>query len=91
MAKTNTAARKNAFTRWLETYLDESNHEDVSWDLTDRKGVAHFIGSDVVIEAIKGASKAEQAGIKATIVKIDFAAGNVNHFFRHLAGALINA
>jgi len=90
---TNTASntRKNAFVKWLETYLDESNHSDVSWELTDREGVAHFIGSDVVIEAIKNAPKHEQKGIKAMIVRIDFAAGNVNDYFRHLAGALINA
>jgi len=79
-----------AFTSWLDTYLDESEHQDASWTLTDNDGVEHFIGSDVVIEAIKGAPTHEQRGIKSMIVRIDFAAGDVNDHFRHLAAALIN-
>jgi hypothetical protein len=31
----------------------------------------------------------EQAAIKNTIVRIDFANGDVMHYFKHLAGALV--
>lgn len=85
------APRKSAFVKWFETYLDESNHQDRLWTLTANDGVEHIIGSDVVIEAIKNAPKHEQKGIKSMIVRIDFRAGDVNDYFRHLAGALINA
>ena len=42
----------------------------------------------MVVDAIKSTSAGEQAKIKDTLVRIDFANGNVLHFFKHLAGAL---
>ena len=59
---TNTAnnTRKNAFVKWLETYLDESNHQTAHWTLTANDGTVHMIDSDVVVEAIKSAPKHKQ-------------------------------
>ena len=78
------------FLRWFKRFLDEKNLQPVAWELTDRAGETHYIDSDVVIEAIYNCPLTEQAGIKNTIVQIDFVNGNVNDYFKHLAGALIN-
>jgi len=78
------------FNDWFETFLEEKNLPYASWELTAPNGTLHLIDSNVVIEAIKGAPAGKQAGIKATIVKIDFLNGDVNDFFRHLAQALVN-
>jgi len=43
----------------------------------------------VVMEHIMIASDAEKAQIKNILVKIDFANGDVNHFFEHLAHGLV--
>lgn len=77
------------FTKWFETFLDEKNLPFASWEIEAADGMTHMIDSDVVIEAIKTAPVSEQAQIKNTIVKIDFRNGNINHFFKHLAGALV--
>ncbi len=80
--------KKTAFTKWFETFLDEKSLPYAAWEIEGSWGL-HQIDSDFVIEAIKGAPASEQSQIKATIVKIDFANGDVNHFFKHLAGALV--
>jgi len=80
---------KNAFTKWFETFLEEKNLPLASWEIEDESGMVHFIDSEVVIEAIKAAPASEQAQIKDVIVKIDFANGDVNHFFGHLAKGLV--
>ena len=80
------------FNTWFDTFLREKQlPEVVNWDLTDNQGMNHFIGSAVVIEAIHNCPAKEQAGIKDMIVRIDFVDGDVNDYFKHLAGALINA
>lgn len=77
------------FTKWFETFLEEKNLPFESFELNN-SGEVHFIDTDIVIEAIKGAPAAEQNGIKNMLVKIDFLNGNVNHYFQHLAQALVN-
>jgi len=76
------------FTEWLETFLEEKNLPYEMWEI-EVDGCLHYIDSDVVIEAIKNAPKNEQEQIKKTIIQIDFNNGNVNHFFKYLAKALI--
>jgi len=84
--------RKNMtqFQKWFDTFLSEKELPYEAWDLTAKDGTPHHIDSDVVIEAIKGASSQEQESIKAMVVKIDFVNGNVNHYFQHLAQALVS-
>ena len=76
------------FTKWLDTFLAEKNI-DLGMTLTvegpsgpNHMEVAH------VVAAIKSANATEQAGIKTTMVKIDFANGDVMHFIKHLAKAI---
>ncbi|WP_166822591.1 hypothetical protein [Thalassoroseus pseudoceratinae] len=79
----------SVFLQWFETFLEEKNLPVAHWNITASDGTEHVIDSEVVIEAIKTAPAHEQAEIKTTIVKIDSLNGDVNHFFRHLATALV--
>lgn len=76
--------------KYLKTFFDEKNLPFVEWELTDNTGMTHFISNEVVIEHILIAPRHEQDQIAGVIRKIDFAAGDVNHFLKHLSGALIN-
>jgi len=80
-----------AFKKWFDTFLEEKNLPLANWHLTAPNGIVHQISSEVVIEAIAGAPAVEQAGIKNMIVRIDFANGDVNDYFRHLGQALVNS
>lgn len=77
------------FEKWFTTFLDEKDVQKVSWEIEDGTGTLHFISSDVVIEHVMMTVGDEQAAIKDMLVKIDFANGDVNHFFKHLANALV--
>jgi hypothetical protein len=79
----------NGFNKWFETFLTEKNLPYESWEMESQNGTFNIIDSDVVIEHIKIAPDHEQKAIKEMIVKIDFKNGNVNDFFKHLAGALV--
>ena len=76
--------------RYLKTFFEEKNLPLANWELEDNEGTVHWISNEVVIEHIFAAPRGEQEQIAAVIRKIDFANGDVNHFLRHLAGALIN-
>jgi hypothetical protein len=88
--QTKNVKTSRAFLRWFDLFLGEKNLSSVHWTLVDEAGFAHFIGSENVIEAIKLAPFHEQTEIRRMLEKIDFLNGDVNAFFRHLAGALIN-
>jgi len=75
---------------YLQTFFNEKNLPFAQWELEAADGTPHIISNEVVIEHIHSAPKSEQERIANVIRKIDFANGNVNHFLRHLAGALIN-
>lgn len=76
--------------KYLKTFFDEKNLPLANWELEDQDGVTHWISNEVVIEYIHAAPRQEQVKIANMIRKIDFMNGDVNHFLRHLAGALIN-
>ena len=77
------------FLDWFQTFIEEKNLNTEEWEITAADGPVHFIDTEVVIEHIKIASPAEQKQIKDIIVKIDFANGNINHFFNHLAQGIV--
>lgn len=79
----------NNFQEWFKTFLEEKSLPYESWDFMSGNGTFNIIDSDVVIEHIKIAPDREQKQIKEMIVKIDFANGDINRFFHHLAGALV--
>ena len=76
------------FNTWFTTFPEEKNLPFKSFDI-EHCGESHIIDSDFIIDLIKNSSDDEQASIKNTIVKIDFANGDVNHFFEHLANGYI--
>ena len=75
-------------TTYFDRFFREKNLPVCSWEIMDGDTV-HFINSDVVIEAIKGAPQHEQAAIKKMLIRIDFANGDVLDYLKHLATALV--
>lgn len=79
----------NGFKKWFETFLTEKNLPYESWELISKNGKLNIIDTDVVIEHVKIAPNHEQKQIKEMMVKIDFRNGNINHFFKRLAEAMV--
>lgn len=75
---------------YLKTFFEEKELPAIEWDITDNEGTQHFIGNEIVIEHIGIASNDEQEKIAHVIRQIDFKNGDVNHFLKHLAGAIVN-
>lgn len=78
------------FNAWFETFLEEKDLPYEQWEIEDQQGNTHIIDNEVVIEAIKSAPAAEQQQIKEKIIMLDFKAGDINDFFKHLAKALVD-
>ncbi len=77
------------FTNWIDTFIAEKGIDlEQRFEIEGPSGTNSF-PYGVIVEAIKSTSGAEQAAIKKTIVKIDFCNGDVCHYFRHLAQALV--
>lgn len=77
------------FNKWLDTFLEEKGIDlEQGFELEGSWGT-NFFTYGVVVEAIKNTGKEEQKAIKNMIVKIDFMNGDVRHYFRHLAQALV--
>ena len=73
---------------WLNTLIEEKNLDtNHTFEVEGANGM-NFIPLAVVIEHINIAGRYEQIKIKDILVKIDFANGDVMHFFNHLAQAL---
>ena len=76
------------FTNWINTFIAEKGIDlEQRFEVEGPSGANSF-EYGMIVDAIKQAPANEQAAIKTTIVKIDFANGDVRHFFRHLAQAL---
>ena len=76
------------FTKWIDTFIAEKGiNTDAILEVEGGWGL-NMVPVACVIDAMKIAPAHEQAQIKTVIVKIDFANGDVLHFFRHLAKAL---
>lgn len=75
----------SAFYDWFTRFLEEKGI-DLAEPVTGKDGVQLQIGD--VCQAICDTSADEQRKIKDTLVKIDFANGDVYHYLRHLAQAL---
>lgn len=75
--------------KYLETFFAEKQLIDETWELVDKDGITHFISSSIVLEHLEIAPIEEQEAIARVLRKIDFKNGNVNHFLKHLAQAVI--
>ena len=76
------------FNKWLDTLVAEKGIHTDRVILVDGPSGQNHMPLEIVLDAIKATAPAEQAQIKATLVKIDFVNGDVMHFFEHLAKAL---
>jgi len=73
---------------YLNNLLDEKRIDrDMDLSIEGPSGL-NIMPLQMVIDAIIGAPKHEQKGIRNTLVKIDFHNGDVMHFINHLAQAL---
>lgn len=76
------------FNKWLDTLVSEKDW-DLDQDLETRRGnEVRYLPLSFVVEHMKVAPAHEQAKIKAMVVRIDFANGNILDFFAHLGAAL---
>lgn len=73
---------------YLEKFFDEKEIPYEMYEINHKEEL-HIIDTDYVIESIKIAPYNEKKTIVDTLRKIDFANGNVNHYLKFLAGALI--
>jgi len=76
------------FTTWLNALISEKNIDIEQTLQVEGESGTNWIPVECVLEAIKSTSKAEQQGIKKTLVAIDFRNGDVLHFIKHLAQAV---
>jgi len=76
------------FTKWLDTLIEEKGIDLERNIEVDGPSGLNIMPLSMVIDAIKATGSNEQAQIKNTLVRIDFANGDICHFFNHLAGAL---
>lgn len=77
-------------TEYLRNFFAEKEIPEVNWTLTANDGTKHHISNAVVVEHMARVSVEEANKIRNVLVNIDFANGDVNHFLKHLAGAIIN-
>ena len=73
----------------LKTFFEEKQLPTVNWELTSTNGTVNFISNEIVIDAIGKTSIPEQKSIFKMIIMIDYKNGDVNHYLKHLAGALV--
>lgn len=72
-------------------FFEEKDIPDRVFDVEDSTGMSHSIPNSVVVEHIAQASRREQKQIEGILRKIDFANGDVNHFLKHMAGAVADS
>ncbi len=75
--------------KYLETLISEKSAHDIddSFEVEGPSGANHMTYQNVV-DAIAAAPKSEQTVIRNNLIWIDFANGDVFHYFRHLAQAI---
>ena len=79
-----------ASTKYLKTFFAEKNLDSRIYEINDSDGNLHLVDSELVIDCIHNTSEMDKDAIADTIRKIDFANGDVHHFLKHLANALVS-
>lgn len=77
-----------SFTKWLDTLIDEKGIDLGQVLEVEGKSGLNCIPVECLVDAIKTAPAHEQAGIKSTIVRLDFLNQPIVPYFRHLAQAI---
>jgi hypothetical protein len=76
------------FATWFKTFNDEKGIDPETNIEVEGPSGTNFMTLQNVFDAILSTTPAEQAGIKAMIVRIDFANGDVVDYYKHLAKAI---
>jgi hypothetical protein len=77
------------FAKWLDTFVDEKGLDrEQSFEVEGPVWGTNIMPLEVVLLACKEAESHHQKKIKETLVKIDFANGDVMHFFKHIAAGI---
>ena len=74
--------------KYLNDFFAEKEVPIKTWTIKAPSGMAHIINSQAVLEHVAVASRGEKKQISDMLRRIDFANGDVNHFLKHLAGAI---
>ena len=77
-----------SFNKWLDTLLEEKGISQEQIIEIDGNSGVNIMAIENVTDAIKAANDNEQQEIKAMLVRIDFANGDVVHYLKHLAQAI---
>lgn len=77
-----------AFEAWFDRFNQEKGIDPEQIIEVEGPSGANIMPLSVVLDAIKSTSDEEQKGIKAMIVKIDFANADVIGYYKHLAQAI---
>ena len=75
-------------TKFLRDFFAEKDIPELTFEKEGPEWGLNFIPNTVVVEHIALCEGAQLKQIEDVLRKIDFANGDVNHFFNHLAGAL---
>ncbi|MFJ7954314.1 hypothetical protein ACIQZG_22690 [Lysinibacillus sp. NPDC096418] len=74
---------------YLNKLLEEKEIDKEETFNIEANGNLNIFECGAVIEAILSTSEEEQQGIRKMLVMIDFKNGDVKHYLRHLAQALV--
>jgi len=69
----------------LKEFFENKNLTNKVYEMKDKDGNLHIIHTDRIIKDILTTRGDLRKKIKDTLVKIDFANGDVHHFLKHLA------
>lgn len=79
---------EKAAASYLDMFFKEKRIPSKVFEVTDSQGITHSIPNQVVIDMIKQTRGRERSSIEATLRKIDYGNGDVNHFLAFLAKGL---
>lgn len=74
---------------YLKRFFEEKEIKNVNYEIKDKNGFVHIFDNQVVIDRILHTSSQEQNQIANIIRKIDFKNGDIHHFLKYLAKAMV--
>lgn len=77
------------FNKWIDTLVEEKEIDTYEQFEIEKDGYLHIFDYGYIIDAIKATTSNEKKAIQNMLVRIDFANGDIKHYFRHLAKALV--
>ena len=73
---------------YIDRFFEEKCIPEVTFEVFSENGTPNYIPNMAVVEQTKLAHPDEKEDIVHAIRQIDFKNGDVNHFLKHLAGAM---